>query len=464
MPFHPELAEIRFGCGLAPRSQQGLRRPASVSEMMDRLTGPDTVAELLPIPSMAAYLPVLAMLQQSRKERRKAKGTNAEDVARKAYRSQMRRARQDAGGWTGQMLMRRALTGDGLRERLAAFWADHFTARGNGGIWPGAQLPYIETAIRPHVAGKFSHMLRAVAMQPLMLRYLDQSKSVGPNSARVQKKGVGGLNENLAREMLELHTLGAGGPYGQNDVHALAKLLTGLSYDVKRGFSYRRSFAEPGPHVLLGQSFSGSVPELSHITGALDMLARHPATGPHLARKMAVHFLGDTPDPDLTRAMATRYAQTGGDLAAMTLAMLEHPAAWADGQGNVRRPVDFIGAALRALDLAPQDMPGDSLKQMRALFLGPMELMGQPLDAPPGPDGWPEADAEWITPQRLAARLGWAMSVPSQLRRTLPDPQDFAQTALGEALPKPVRHAAARAETRAEGIGLVLASPAFQRV
>ncbi len=464
MPFHPERAESRFGCGLAPRHAQGLAPPASVDDMMDRLVGPDAIAALLPIPLTGDYMPRLAMLQQSRKERRKAKGTDTEDTARKAYRKQRRRAQQDAAGWTGQMLMRRALTGDGLRERLAAFWADHFTARGNGGIWPGAQLPYIEEAIRPHVAGHFADMLRAVAMQPLMLHYLDQSKSVGPTSARALKKGTGGLNENLAREMLELHTLGVDGPYGQADVQALARLLTGLTFNLKEGFAYRASFAEPGSHILLGQSFGGGKPQLSHVTAALDMLAQHPATGAHLAGKMALHFLGDTPDPDLPRAMALRYAQTGGDLAAMTRAMLEHPAAWAEGPGNVRRPVDFIGAALRALDLVPQHMPGSDPKQMRALFIVPMELMGQPLDAPPGPDGWPEADADWITPQRLAARLGWAMSVPFQLRRTLPDPQEFAQTALGTALPELVRRAAARAETRAEGIGLVLASPAFQRV
>lgn len=464
MPFHPQRAEIRFGCGLAPQHGKRLAPPDSVDAMMDRLTGPDAVAALLPIPPMAAYLPQLALLQQSRKARRLAKDTDGEDAARKIYRRQVRSARRDAAGWTGQMLMRRALTHDGLRERLAAFWADHFTARGTGGIWLGAQHPYIETAIRPYLTSTFTQMLRAVAMQPLMLHYLDQSNSVGPNSARARKKGVGGLNENLAREMLELHTLGVGGPYGQQDVQALARLLTGLSFDLKQGFRYRSSLAEPGPHILLGQSFGGATPELGHITAALDMLARHPATGAHLARKMAIHFLGDAPDPDLTHAMAAQFSRTGGNLAAMTRAMLDHPAAWADGLGNVRRPVDFIGAALRALDLVPRHMPGGDLKKMRALFLVPMELMGQPLEAPPGPDGWPEADADWITPQRLAARLGWAMSVPFQLRRTLPDPQDFAKTALGSALPEQLRHAAASAETRAEGIGLVLASPAFQRV
>ncbi|MFX0544069.1 DUF1800 domain-containing protein [Roseovarius sp. S1116L3] len=460
MPFDPETADIRFGCGLGP----GLAPPSSVSEMMDRLRGPDRAKADFPIPETSAYMDWMRQVRAARKARRKAKGDDAHREAKRAYRKMRRRSRADAAGWTGQMLLRRARTEDGLRERLTAFWADHFTARGVGFVWPQAHLPYVETAIRPHVAGRFGDMLRAVSQEPLMLTYLDQAVSVGPNSAVAPEKGRGGLNENLAREMLELHTLGGGGPYDQGDVAALARLLTGLSFKLRDGFAYRPDLAEPGPHVLLGQSFGGGAPEAVHLHAALDMLATHPATARHLARKMAVHFVADAPDAAMVDEMATAFLETGGDLAAMTLAMLEHPAAWAAPRQNVKSPVDFIGSALRALDLVPAHIPTGDAKLMNRLFLTPLQLMGQPYGAPPGPDGWPEADADWITPQRLAARLNWAMSVPFRLRRTLPDPQEFARAALGSKLPSAVKDAAARAETRAEGIGLVLASPAFQRV
>jgi len=179
----------------------------------------------------------------------------------------------------------------------------------------------------------------------------------------------------------------------------------------------------------------GGKPKLGHIHTTLNMLAAQPATAMHLAQKMAVHFVSDTPDEGLTSAMRDAYLSSDGDLAAMTRAMLDHPAAWAAPRRNVQPPLDFIGSALRALGLVSQHVPTADAKQMVRLFFAPLELMGQPPGAPPGTDGWPEADEDWITPQRRAVRLGWAMTVPFQLRRTLPDPQDFKRAALGASLP-----------------------------
>lgn len=461
MSFDPERAEIRFGCGLSPR----VPPPVSVDDMMARLTGPDRIAVALPIPDFEAYRPRMSEVHAIKKEQRAGKTEDDTQNALKTYRQLRRQTRADAAGWMGQMMLRRALTEDGLRERLVSFWADHFTARGNGRIWPQGQLPYVEQAIRPHVAGRFGDILRAAALHPLMVKYLDQSKSVGPDSAAARKRGKrAGLNENLAREMLELHTLGVDGPYDQADVQALARVLTGVTFKLKHGFVYAKKQAEPGPHVLLGHSFGGKEPKLAHVHAALDMLAVHPATARHIAQKLAVHFVSDTPDPGMVAAMTTRFIATDGDLAAVTRAMLEHPAAWAPTPRNVKRPVDFISSAMRALDVVARQVPLKKPKEMQALILAPLTLMGQPLEAPPGPDGWPEDDADWITPQRLAARLQWAMAAPYKLRKILPRPEEFARAALGASLPEPVRFAAAAAETRAEGIGLILASPAFQRV
>jgi len=457
--FDPERAEKRFGCGLAP----GIAGPASAAEIMERLRAPDEAAAAFPIPTFSQVLPRLRGLQLARQARR----TTATDTARaetlESYRALRKALRLDATRWGGHVLLRRALTRDGLRERLTAFWADHFTARGDGQLWGRVQLPYVEEAVRPHVTGRFGDMLRAVMTQPLMLSYLDQHRSAGANSPIGQARGRG-LNENLAREMLELHTLGADGPYTQADVTELAKLLTGLTFHMERGFEFRPNLAEPGAETVLGISYGGETARLADIYAALDALAAHPATAAHVARKLAVHFISDRPDAALVDALSGVFQSTDGDLAALTEALLTHPAAWQPEARNVKRPVDFIGSALRALDLVPRHIPLTAPRKMDALFTAPMTLMGQPPGQPPGPDGFAEDDLDWITPQRLAARISWAMTAPFQIRRALPRPEEFARAALGIDIPAPVRSAALGAETRAEGIGLILASPAFQRV
>jgi uncharacterized protein (DUF1800 family) len=461
MPFDSARAEIRFGCGLSPR----IAPVRSIEEMIERLNGPDHAAQRFVIPDYDTFKPRIVSYNELKRARRKMKTEQEKRAAAEEIKVLRRAARGEEASWLGQSLLRRALSEDGFRERLVAFWADHFTAASQvGGLMNFAQAPYIEQVIRPNVAGRFPDMLRAVATQPFMLSYLDQHTSIGPGSriALTKRKGKG-LNENLAREMFELHTLGVGGPYSQHDVRQLAELLTGLSYDAKMGFRYKTGWAEPGPETVLGVSYGGKTGKLDDVLMAFDDLARHPATAAHLARKLVVHFVSDDPDQALVDHITQQFTETDGDLVAVYTAMLEHPAAWDASKGNVKPPIEFVGSALRALDIVPRQMPVGSLKKMRDTMLTPMALMGQQWARPLGPDGWPEVDAEWITPQRLAARLQWAMTVPVLIRRVLPDPREFVQTALGNTAPQRVRFAASAAENRVEGVGLTLASPAFQR-
>ena len=461
MRFDPERAEIRFVCGLSPI----LAAPRSTDDMLALLTGPDTAAERFPIAGFQVIFDSLRAARSARRLSRSAKTEEDRLAAVTQRREILRGLRAEAAHWLGNSLLRRALSQDGLRERLTFFWADHFTAVGRGSAWRQAHLPYVETAVRPHVTGRFADMLRAVATHPLMLHYLDQSRSVGPDSVAAGKRPrLSGLNENLAREMLELHTVGADGPYDQQDVRELAALLTGFTYHPKHGFRYRAEFAQPGPETVLGVSYGGGKGRLNDVLEALDDLATHPATARHIARKLAVHFVSDTPDPALIDALARRFIETGGDLTQVYAAMLEHPSAWAQDAGNVKQPIDFMGSTLRALDIVPRHVPRGSPRKMRQLILTPLALMGQEWGRPLGPDGWPEADAEWITPQRLAARLQWAMTGPFRIRRILPDPRDFVETSLGARASQELRFAARAAESRAEGVGIILASPAFQRM
>jgi uncharacterized protein (DUF1800 family) len=287
--------------------------------------------------------------------------------------------------------------------------------------------------------------------------------SVGPNSdVAARRKKNTGLNENLAREVMELHTLGVDGPYTQSDVRQLAELFTGLTFQVNAGFKFNKHFAEPGSETVLGKEYGGDQTRLRDIHTALRDLARHPATARHLSWKLAVHFVSDTPTEALVVAMTRRYDETGGDLMPVYETMLNHPDAWIP-QGNVKQPINFIGSACRALAVAPELISSFDERAFQLNIIQPMGLMGQIWQRPEGPDGWPEEDPQWVTPQGVAARLQWAVSVPQVLKPELPDPREFVQTALGSRGSAAVSFAAKAAESRADGIGLVLASPAFQR-
>lgn len=463
MKFDRELAEIRFGTGLSPR----LRGPRDVSEMLTRLNGVDRAAKRYKIEPFEEFAVRIARMTEFWKERR-ANGGEARKAADKKIAVEKRRARKAKERWLWQNLRRRAQTQDGLRERLAFFWGDHFTARGKVSVMRRATSPYVESAIRPHLTGRFADMLKAVAMQPVMLQYLDQKTSIGPDSKagakRAAKDKSSGLNENFARELLELHTLGVGGAYGQQDVTELAELLTGMTYSQQGVFGFRADFAQPGAETVLGEPYGGDPAKLADVHAVLERLATHPDTARHIARKLAVHFVSDTPDDGLVAHLEARFNETGGHLGKVVEAMLEHPASWAPSAGNVKQPIDFIGSALRALQVSPEALAVNDWKGIQEAFSVPMVLMGQRWEVPVGPDGWPESDAEWITPQRFAARVGWAMSAPSTLQPDLPDPREFVRAALGSRASDEMLFAVRAAEDRVTGIGLILTSPAFQRM
>jgi len=383
-------------------------------------------------------------------------------------KQQIKALRQQSGKegvqWYTQSLLRWIHTEAGFHERLVTFWADHFTAKGKNPVLKFAAAPYVEEAIRPNISGQFADMLIATTTHPLMLHFLDQDKSVGPDSvAATQRKKLQGLNENLAREVMELHTLGVDGPYTQTDVRQLAELFTGLGNSRKDGFRFRPKFAEPGAETIMGRTYGGDPATLEPVLQSLRDLAAHPATARHIAQKLAVHFVSDSPNPALVRHIEGRFNDTGGDLNAVYSAMLEHPASWGATLSNVKPPADFIASACRAL--APDDtrLVGLHPGVIKRVMLGPMGRMGQPWLTPNGPDGWAEEDEAWITPQGIAMRLRWALSAPQKLRPDLPDPRGFATTALGTFAPQSVHFAASAAESRSDAIGLVLASPAFQR-
>ena len=457
MPFDPTLAAIRFGTGLSAI----LPPPADQAGMLALLTGPDVAALAYPIAGFEMAQPRMADVRQMMIARREARGTGREAGLQDLYVLMRDQARAARLAFFQATLARGVTSPDGLRERLALFWADHFTVRARDSFSACLVASFAADAIRPHLTGTFSAMLRAVMTHPMMLIYLDQIRSVGPNSMAGLRRHRG-LNENLAREMLELHTVGVDGPYDQTDVRELAEVLTGLVWTPDGGFAYDSRFAEPGAETVLGVTYDAAA-SLDTVLAALDGIAAHPATARHIAHKLAVHFVADIPDEALVQNLTDVFIQTGGDLLAVTTAFLDHPAAWAPALQKVKPPIGYLTAALRALGVPGEALTNLNKRQTELLFGIPLSVMGQPWEEPPGPDGWPEEGAAWATPQAMAGRIDWAMTMPARLVEPLPDPRDFVRTALGPNPPDPVVFAAGAAENVAIGIGLILSSAAFQR-
>ena len=351
-----------------------------------------------------------------------------------------------------------ALATVGFQERLVAFWANHFAVAVNKAPFIRVTAGAFEReAIRPFVLGRFADMLKAVEQHPTMLYYLDNQQSMGPNSRAGlnQKKG---LNENLAREILELHTLGVNGGYAQADVTNLARIITGWTFAGRDGrigppgtFGFVPNWHEPGAFPLLGKTY----PEGGREQGeaALGDIARHPATADHIARKLASHFIADIPPPALVARLAETFRKTDGDLKAVTLALVGSDEAWSAPLTKVRNPWEYLIATARLLGRVPED-PGP--------MLGGLNQLGQPLWSPPGPNGFPDTVAAWASAEGMKLRLDIAAQVARQVRDP-PDPRDLLSDALGAAASQATREAVARAESKQQGLALLLMSPEMQR-
>ena len=336
-----------------------------------------------------------------------------------------------------------------FRERLVWFWANHFTVsirRGQVAPLAGA---YVREAIRPHVTGRFGDMLLAVMRHPAMLLYLDNAGSVGPDS-RVGLRQNKGINENLARECLELHTLSPASGYTQNDVIALAKLLTGWSVERRDepGFRFRPAVHQPGDKPLLGRNFAEGE---EGGRAALRFLAEHPWTHRHLATKLVRHFVADVPPPDAVRRVEGVLRDSGGDLRAASLEIIRLPGAWTP-LAKLRTPQELVLAALRGAGLPPDREPR---------FNGIVNGLGQGMFNAPFPIGWPDTAADWAGPEAMVRRIDWIYGFAGHPE--LVEPATLGDTVLGGLLAPATAEAVRRAGSRRDAITLLLASPEFQR-
>ncbi len=444
------LAAMRFGYGLP----QPLGAGQDALGVLAAFDNGDEMAVRWPLSGMAEVQEDLANVRRLRP------GSRVDAVVRTQYEAAVAALEAKVRLGERHSFARALDASDGFRERLVQFWADHFTVVAREVPTRIMTYTIVEDAIRPRLAETFEEMFVAAELHPAMLLYLDQINSVGPNTNFGKRRGRG-LNENLAREMIELHSLGADAGYSQQDVRQLAELLTGLTFSQIDGLRYDKNRAEPGPEQILGREYTGESLDTIHL--ALRDLARHSATRAHVCRKLAVHFISDTPDLDLLIQMEAAWGTAGGDLRAVYAAMLSHKAAWDPVAHKARQPFEFLVAALRALGVDGAAVVAMTARDFQRQILDPMLLMGQRMKRPIGPDGWAEEPQAWITPQGLASRITWAMEVPGRLVKPLPEPGALAVRALGDRLTEAVRKAATRAESQREGVGLVLASAEFNR-
>ncbi len=351
-------------------------------------------------------------------------------------------------------------------ERLTQFWANHFAVSIDKQFLAGLAGSFEREAIRPHVLGRFSDMLLAVESHPAMLIYLDNHLSVGPHSPaalrgeRRQSPRRIGINENLAREIMELHTLGVGSGYTQADVTSFAEVITGWSIGDDRGrfasttpgeFVFRPELHEPGAKVVLYTRYPDS--GVGQGVAVLRDLARQQATARFIATKLVRHFVADDPPAAAVARVAGAFTASEGDLPTVYRALLDAHESWAQPLSKFKTPNDFIVSAYRGLALPVEAGKGP---------LAPFELLGQRTWSPGSPAGWPDRSADWDGASALIKRIQWADAVGARVgsRR---DAAALAPQLLGANLSEPTRTAVSRAASAAQGLTLLLASPEFMR-
>lgn len=361
-------------------------------------------------------------------------------------------------------------------ERLMLFWANHFSVSINKGQVRGLAGALEREAIRPNIAGKFETLLRQASLHPAMLRYLDNNFSTGPHSRaalRVARKGADderrkklstGLNENLAREIMELHSLGVaggGGAYGpwggytQADVTAFAAVLTGWrAYDPPRGdkaVRFDANWHEPGDKTIMGKRYSEG-PEALELV--IRDLAHHPSTARFVSTKLARHFVADEPPRALVDKLAQTFMQTGGDLAAVYRTLIDAPEAWDGGLAKLKTPEEFAISSMRLLGVDEGQLAKGKDSALASL--------GQRPHTAPSPAGWPDKADEWLGPDAIWKRVEWALRLAERVDDRV-DARALARASLGPRLSETTSEQIERAADGTQALVLLLMSPEFQR-
>lgn len=412
-------------------------------------------------------------------ERAERQGVSQEDLRRLSVEEDfVQNFRERASRAVGARLEAAMTSETPVHERLVHFWSNHFTVSAAKPAAVALPPSFEKDAIRPHVGGRFADMLLASAKHPGMLVYLDNWLSVGPHSQAAQNPrrarrlpGGGratGINENLGREILELHTLGVGGGYAQRDVQALAAIITGWTYErprlrdlvtdaiaTRNGldlFEFDEAAHEPGPKTLLNRTYAQT--GVAQGEAALSDLARHPSTAHFIAAKLCRHFIADDPPAAAVARVERAFREHEGDLREAVNAVVDSPEAWETPFQKFKRPEEYAISALRAANLS--SLPAGA-------GIGALAAMGQRVYAAPGPDGWSDVAVSWLTADLVWKRVEFAQAYAERIARADVNPLDVAQACFGPLLSDETSTAIQRAESPSQALALLFAAPEMQR-
>lgn len=462
------IAHNRFGLGVRP-NQPALSNKSTkqwLSEQLAPLQYPNQLT------SSSELIETLHAFRQLRKNQ-KSKPAKEKTNNRMQNENSMQPDSQDQVKHARKAINRKAValqidtlrhainTTHSFQARLLDFFSNHFSVSGTN-INMRALAPTLEReAIAPHLSGQFADLLIAVEQHPAMQIYLNNNQSIGPDSKVGQKRNKG-LNENLGREILELHTLGVDGGYQQQDVRELAKAITGwtVNYDPKKsradaGFFFKAAAHQPGTRTILGKAYKQNGIEQGE--QILKDLAAHPATAQHLSAKLARHFISDEPNAELVSAMAKQWHNTNGNLSAVLSTMIEHPASWKNETKKYKTPREFLISAFRACELKIDGDPDKGPYKDKAL-LNSLTIMGQTPFNAGSPAGYGDTASDWDGAEALISRIEWVDKLTQRVNKNA---VELADTVLGDALTKQTRQQLQGAESRQQALALLLLSPEF---
>lgn len=463
MNIEAAIAANRFGLGARPGELKKAECDP-IAYLLDQLQGPSSQSVYLrDLPSSDKILSeVLRLRKEQRALKKKAAGEPMPENQKK-YGPAVRRYYVDQ---VGARFRNSARTDYPFHERLVHFWSNHFAVSADKQPVSAVAGAFENEAIRPNINGKFVDLLLAAEKHPAMILYLDNERSIGPNSSyaktgkRKRKKRPADINENLAREILELHTLGVDGGYSQADVTAFAKVITGWSVGSDQGrqkagipgqFLFRESTHERGDQTIMGERYSQE--GVAQGEAVLAKLAVHPSTARFVATKLVRHFVADEPPAPMVDRIAKVFLDSGGDLLRVHEALVKSKEPWQTPLSKYKTPEEFMISTFRAFDYVPDK----TNTIVRAL-----EQMGQMPYRPGSPAGWPDTADHWGGADALYKRIEWSNSV-ARVAGTRINPLELGESALGANFGDHTRTAISRAESVVQGTTLLLVSPDFQR-
>jgi uncharacterized protein (DUF1800 family) len=453
------IAANRFGLGAKPGDLNAIGTdPRGWLEAQLRGSAP-----LLPAPGLTSTSQILHQVETLNQERRAQRSADAPQQLA-AFRKFVQLFRPAYLAEVQARLRNAVSTQRPFLERLVYFWSNHFAVSVDKIAVMGVAGSFEREAIRPHVLGNFGELLAAVEQHPTMLLYLDNQRSVGPNSVLAQRAArhdrTVGLNENLAREILELHTLGVDGGYTQTDVTSFAKVLTGWSIGGGPGdqnqanvgeFLFRSELHEPGAQSVFHRRYDQS--GMAQGQAVLGDLAVASQTARHIATKLARHFIADDPPPRAVTQIAQAFEKSGGDLPQTYQAMIACHEAWDKPQSKFKTPQDYVLSVYRGLE-----MPVEERRELIAAF----ETLGQRQFSPGSPAGWPDRSADWDGASALMKRIEFADALAQAIKAT-PVVAELGPQLLGATYSDETRTSISRAASTAQALTLLLTAPEFLR-